>query len=141
MFSKVLVPIDSSDNSLRALDAALLLSEKTGAEVTAIHVMEDIPILHIQSEKLLRELVDAYKRETQQILSKCSDIATGKGLSITTKLLQGNVGSTILDFCEREKYDVIIMGSRGMGKFKELVLGSVSNKVVHHSSCPVMIIR
>ena len=103
--------------------------------------MEDIPILHIQSEKLLRELVDAYKKEMQQILSKCSDIATGKGLSITTKLLQGNVGSTILDFCEREKYDVIIMGSRGMGKFKELVLGSVSNKVVHHSSCPVIIIR
>ena len=141
MFSKVLVPVDGSDNSLRALDAALLLSEKIGAEVTAIHVMEDIPILHIQSEKLLRELVDAYKKETQQILSKCSDIATRKGLSITTKLLQGNVGSTILDFCEREKYDVIIMGSRGMGKFKELVLGSVSNKVVHHSSCPVMIIR
>ena len=141
MFSKVLVPVDGSDNSLRALDAALLLSEKIGAEVTAIHVMEDIPILHIQSEKLLRELIDAYKKETQQILSKCSDIATRKGLSITTKLLQGNVGSTILDFCEREKYDVIIMGSRGMGKFKELVLGSVSNKVVHHSSCPVMIIR
>lgn len=141
MFSKVLVPVDGSDNSLRALDAALLLSEKIGAEVTAIHVMEDIPILHIQSEKLLRELLDAYKKETQQILSKCSDIATRKGLSITTKLLQGNVGSTILDFCEREKYDVIIMGSRGMGKFKELVLGSVSNKVVHHSSCPVMIIR
>ena len=141
MFSKVLVPVDGSDNYLRALDAALLLSEKIGAEVTAIHVMEDIPILHIQSEKLLRELVDAYKKETQQILSKCSDIATRKGLSITTKLLQGNVGSTILDFCEREKYDVIIMGSRGMGKFKELVLGSVSNKVVHHSSCPVMIIR
>lgn len=141
MFSKVLVPVDGSDNSLRALDAALLLSEKIGAEVTAIHVMEDIPILHIQSEKLLRELIDAYKKETQQILSKCSDIATRKGLSITTKLLQGNVGSTILDFCEREKYDVIIMGSRGMGKFKELVLGSVSNKIVHHSSCPVMIIR
>ena len=141
MFSRILVPVDGSDNSLRALDAALLLSEKIGAEVTAIHVMEDIPILHIQSEKLLRELVDAYKKETQQILSKCSDIATRKGLSITTKLLQGNVGSTILDFCEREKYDVIIMGSRGMGKFKELVLGSVSNKVVHHSSCPVMIIR
>ena len=141
MFSKVLVPVDGSDNSLRALDAALLLSEKIGAEVTAIHVMEDIPILHIQSEKLLRELLDAYKKETQQILSKCSDIATRKGLSITTKLLQGNVGSTILDFCEREKYDVIIMGSRGMGKFKELILGSVSNKVVHHSSCPVMIIR
>jgi nucleotide-binding universal stress UspA family protein len=141
LFSKVLVPVDGSDNSHTALEAALLLSEKLGAEVTAIHVMEDIPVLHIQSEKLLREILNAYKKESQRILSKCSEIATGKGLSINTKLLQGNAGSTILDFCEKEKYDIIVVGSRGMGRFKELVLGSVSSKVVHHSSCPVMIIR
>jgi nucleotide-binding universal stress UspA family protein len=141
LFSKVLVPVDGSDNSHRALDAALLLSEKLDAKVTAIHVMEDIPLLHIQSDKLLRELLEAYKKESQVILSKCSDIATRKGLSINTKLLQGNASSTILDFCEKEKYDIIVMGSRGMGKFKELVLGSVSSKVIHHSSCPVMIIR
>lgn len=141
MFSRILVPIDGSDNSYRAFDASLLLSEKLGAEVTVIHVMEDIPVSYVVSEKLLREIVDAYKRENQLILSKCSEIATKKGLVIQTKLLQGNPGSTILDFCEKEKYDIIIMGSRGMGKFKELVLGSVSNKVLHHSSCPVMIIR
>lgn len=141
MFSKVLVPVDGSDNSYRALDASLLLSEKLGAKVTAIHVMEDIPVSYVVSEKLLRDIRDAYKRENQLILSKCSEIATKKGLVIQTKLLQGNPGSIILDFCEKEKYDIIIMGSRGMGKFKELVLGSVSSRVLHHSSCPVMIIR
>lgn len=141
MFSKILVPVDGSDNSYRALDAALLLSEKLGSKVTAIHVMEDVPVLHIESEKLLRELLDAYKKENQLILLKCSEIATKKGLTIHTKLLQGNPGSTIPNFCEKEKYDIIVMGSRGMGKFKELVLGSVSSKVLHHSSCPVMIIR
>lgn len=141
MFSKILVPVDGSDNSFRALDAALLLSEKIGSEVTAIHVMEDIPVLHIQSEKLLRKLIEDFKKESQLILSKCSDRAAKKGLSLDTKLLQGNAGSTILDFCENKKFDVIVMGSRGMGKFKELVLGSVSSKVVHHSSCPVMIVR
>ena len=141
MFSKVLVAVDGSDNSFRALDMALLLSEKLGAKVTAIHVMEDIPVSYIVSEKLLREIVDAYKRENQLTLSKCSEIATKKGLTIKTKLLQGNPGSIILDFCEKEKYDIIIMGSRGIGKFKELVLGSVSSKVLHHSSCHVLIIR
>jgi len=141
LFSKILVPVDGSDNSYRALDAALLLSEKLGAKVTAIHVMEVVPVLHIESEKLLRELLGAYKKEYQLILSKCTEIATKKGLSINTNLLQGSPGSTIIDFCEKEKYDIIVMGSRGMGKFKELVLGSVSSKVVHHSSCPVMIIR
>ena len=141
MFSRILVPVDGSDNSYRALDAALVLSEKLGAKVTAIYVMEDIPVSYVVSERLLREIRDAYKRENQLILSKCSEIATKKGLFIHTKLLQGNPGSIILDFCEKEKYDIIIMGSRGMGKFKELVLGSVSSRVLHHSSCPVMIIR
>lgn len=141
MFSKILVPVDGSENSHRALDTALLLSEKLGAKVTAIHVMEDVPVLHIQSEKLLREMLDAYKKENQLILSKCSEIAIKKGLNIDTKLLQGNPGSTILTFCEKEKYDIIVIGSRGMGKFRELVLGSVSSKVLHHSICPVMIIR
>lgn len=141
MFSRILVPVDGSDHSHRALETALFLSEKLGAKVTAIHVMEEIPVSYIVSEKLLRETVDAYKRENQLTLSKCSEIATKKGLTIKTKLLQGNAGSTILDFCEKEKYDIIIMGSRGMGKFKELVLGSVSSKVLHHSSCHVLIIR
>ena len=40
-----------------------------------------------------------------------------------------------------EKFDIIIMGSRGMGKFKELILGSVSNKVLHHAKCSVMVVR
>ncbi|HSA73192.1 MAG TPA: universal stress protein [Nitrososphaeraceae archaeon] len=141
MFSKILVAVDGSDNSYRALDAALLFSEKLGSKVTAIHVMEIVPVLHIESEKLLRELLDAYKKENQLILSKCSEIATKKGLSINTILLQGNPGSTIIDFCEKEKCDMIVMGSRGMGKFKELILGSVSSKVVHHSRCPVLVIR
>jgi nucleotide-binding universal stress UspA family protein len=111
LFSKVLVPVDGSDNSLRSLDPALLLSEKLGAKVTAIHVMEDIPVLHIQSEKLLRKLIEDLKKDRQLILSKCSEIAAEKGLLLNTKLLQGNAGSTILDFCENGKFDVIVMGS------------------------------
>ena len=72
MFSKILVPVDGSDNSHRALDAALFLSKRLGAKVTAIHVMENVPVLHIESEKLLRELLEAYKKENQLTLSKCS---------------------------------------------------------------------
>ena len=141
MFTNILVPIDGSDNSYRALDAALLLSEKLGSNITVIHVMEEVPITHIGSEKLLNELLETYKKENQDILSKCSQIATQKGLSINTFLLQGNPASAILDFSKKEKFDLVIMGSRGLGKFKELILGSVSSKIVHHSPCGVLLIR
>ena len=141
MFTNILVPVDGSDNSYRALDAALLLLEKLGSNITVVHVMEQVPITHIESEKLLSELLEAYKKENQDILSKCSEIAHQKGLTIKTLLLQGNPASVILDYSKKEKSDLLIMGSRGMGKFKELILGSVSSKIVHHSTCAVLLIR
>jgi nucleotide-binding universal stress UspA family protein len=141
LFTNILVPVDGSDNSYRALDAALVLSEKLGSNITVIHVMEEIPITHIGSEKLLNELLQAYKKENQDILSKCSEIASQKGLTINTFLLQGNPASVILDFSKKEKFDIVIMGSRGLGKFKELILGSVSSKIVHHTPCAVLLIR
>jgi len=141
VFTNVLVPVDGSDNSYRALDAALLLSEKLGSSITVVNVMEQVPITHIESEKLLSELLEAYKKENQEILSKCSNIATEKGLSIKTLLLQGNPASVILDYSKKEKFDLVIVGSRGMGKFKQLILGSVSSKIVHHSPCAILLIR
>jgi len=141
LFTNILVPIDGSDNSYRALDAALLLLEKLGSNITVIHVMEEVPITHIGSEKMLNELLEAYKKENQDILLKCTEIANQKGLIIKTFLLQGNPASAILDYTKKEKFDLVIMGSRGLGKFKELILGSVSSKIVHHSPCAVLLIR
>jgi len=141
MFTKILVPVDGSDNSYKALEAALVLSEKLGSNISVVNVMEQVPITHIESEKLLSELLEAYKKENQEILSKCSDIAHQKGITIKTVLLQGNPAPVILDYSKKENFDFVIMGSRGMGKFKELILGSVSSKIVHHSPCAIMIIR
>ena len=141
MFTNILVPVDGSDNSYKALDTALILSEKLGSNITVLHVMEQVPITHIESEKLLSELLEAYKKENQEILSKCSKIASEKGISIKTLLLQGNPASVILDYCKKENFDLVIMGSRGLGKFKQLILGSVSNKIVHHCQCAVLLIR
>ena len=141
MFSKILIAVDGSEVSYRALHAALFLSEKLGSKITAIHVMENVPPVYIESQKVLDELLEARKNESQKILDECSLIATKKGITLTTNLLEGDPASTILEFSQSEKYDVIIIGSRGIGQFKKLLLGSVSSKVIHHSSCPVLLIR
>jgi nucleotide-binding universal stress UspA family protein len=141
LFSKILVPVDGSDISYRALDSALFLSERLGSKITAIHVIEKVPTVYIQSQKLLDEILETHKNESQKILDECSSIATKKGIAINTTLLEGNPASTILEFSQTEKCEVIIIGSRGMGHFKELILGSVSSKVIHHSLCPVLLIK
>jgi nucleotide-binding universal stress UspA family protein len=141
LFSKILVPVDGSDISYRALDSALFFSERLGSKITAIHIIEKVPTVYIQSQKLLDEILETHKNESQKILDECSSIASKKRITINTILLEGNPASTILEFSQMEKYEVIIIGSRGMGHFKELILGSVSSKILHHSLCPVLLIR
>ena len=85
--------------------------------------------------------MEARKNDSQKILEKCSSDAAQKGITVSTILLEGNPASTILDFSKKEKFEVIIIGRRGMGHLKELVLGSVSSKILHHSLCPVLLMR
>jgi nucleotide-binding universal stress UspA family protein len=56
-------------------------------------------------------------------------------------LMKGDATSNIIDFSKKGNYDTIIMGRRGMGQFKQLVLGSTSNKVLNHSDCTVVIVK
>ena len=138
------MPVDGSEISYRALDAGLFFLEKLGSSITVIHVMEDIPITHIESQKLLNDMLEisaACKQQGHDILSKCSETAKNKELMVNTILLKGNPASIILDFCKNGKYDLIIMGNRGMGKIREIILGSVSSKILHNSSCPVLLIK
>jgi len=139
LFSKILVAVDGSEVSYRAFDAALFLSEKLGSNITAIYVMENIPTVYIQSQKILDDLLKTRRNDSQKILEKCSSDAAQKGITVSTILLEGNPASTILDFSKKEKFEVIIIGRRGMGHLKELVLGSISSKILHHSLCPVLL--
>ena len=138
------MPVDGSEISYKALDTALFFSEKLGSNITAIHVMEDIPITHIESQKLLNDMLEisaVCKQQGENILSKCSETAKNKSLKVNTILLKGNPASIILDFCKNGKYNLIIMGNRGIGKIKEIILGSVSSKILHSSACPVLLIK
>lgn len=138
------MPVDGSEISYRALDAAIFFSEKLGSNITVMHVMEDIPISYIESQKLLNNMLEisaACKQQGQDILSKCSETAKNKGLMVNTILLKGNPASIILDFCRKGNYDLIIMGNRGIGKIREVILGSVSSKILHNSPCPVLLIK
>ena len=66
MFSKVLVPVDGSENSLRALEEAIFLSKKLNAQITALHVMEKAPTVYIHPQKELEELLKNYTRESER---------------------------------------------------------------------------
>lgn len=141
MFSKILVPVDGSDNSLRALDQAIFLAKGTGASVTAIHVIENPPTVYVESQKLLNDLLANYRAESAKVLDKCKQMAEKSGVRIETVIAEGDAASNIVGYAHKEGFDLVIIGSRGLGRFKEMVLGSVSNKVLHHTKTSVLIVK
>jgi nucleotide-binding universal stress UspA family protein len=141
MLSKILVPVDGSENSLRALDHAIYLAKKTGADITAMNVTENPPTVYVESQKLLNELLANFRAESAKVLDMCKQIAEKSDVKIDTVIGEGDAASNIVGYAQKQGFDTIIIGRRGLGRFKEMVLGSVSNKVLHHAKCSVMIVK
>jgi nucleotide-binding universal stress UspA family protein len=141
MFSKLLVPVDGSENSFRALEEAIFLSKKLDAQITALHVMGKTPTVYIHPQKELEELLENYRKESEGILEKCQEIGKNNRIELNTAISEGDEASKIIQYAEKGQFDMIVMGHRGSGKFKEMVLGSVSEKVLHRTKCSVLIVR
>jgi nucleotide-binding universal stress UspA family protein len=141
MLSKILVPVDGSENSLRAFEHAIYLAKNAGATITAMHVIEKPPTVYIESQKLLNDLLANFRAEAANILDKCQQLAAKSDVEIETVIGEGDAASNIVGYAQKGDYDTIIIGRRGLGRFKEMVLGSISNKVLHHAKCSVMIVK
>jgi len=141
MLSKILAAVDGSDNSFRALDHAIFLAKRVEAHLTAIHVVENPPTVYVESQKLLNELLTKYKAESAKVLDRCKQAAKMSGVNIETVLAEGDAATNIVGYAQREGFDLVVIGSRGLGKFKEMVLGSTSSKVLHHTKSAVLIVR
>jgi nucleotide-binding universal stress UspA family protein len=119
----------------------LFLAKSTGASITAMHVIESPPTVYVESQKLLNELLANYRKESAKILDKCKEIAQAQGVQIETVIAEGDAASNINGYSEKESFDLIVIGSRGLGRLKTAILGSTSNKVLHHSKGSVLIVK
>jgi len=138
MFSNILVPVDGSEISYKALETALNIAKQNNSNVTVVHALEKVSTSYLKDENILQMETS----EGQGILDRCHKFADEKGVSINTALIEGKPASlTILEFALKDKFDLIVIGTHGISGFKEHMLGSVSNKIVHHASLPVLLIK
>jgi nucleotide-binding universal stress UspA family protein len=142
LYSKVLVPVDGSENSNRALEHALSLSSRLESKLTILYVLEVPPFVYVQSQKLVDSVMASLEKEAKNILDSAQNQAKEFDVEYETALLKGdNIASIIVDYNRKNDFDIIVIGSRGHGKFKTTILGSVSNNVLHHSKNPVLIVK
>jgi nucleotide-binding universal stress UspA family protein len=153
MFKKILVPIDGSEPAEKALDAALDLAEKYGAELEILNVFSIYryaAILGNQYESganefpvwattYLDEVRGHHEKLLAEALKKAKD---GKpDLTVSTKLVDGSVTDNIVQEAEKGNFDVIVIGHRGLGGVSKLLLGSISDRVADHAKCSVLIVK
>jgi nucleotide-binding universal stress UspA family protein len=132
----ILVPLDGSKSSFRALSMGISIASKYKSTITVIYI-HDLPIM------LDYAVIDPVgKRDViygEKILEKAKKLV-GKKSKFQSKILSGNTAKKILEFAGK-KFDIIIMGHRGLGSSKELFLGSVSHHILQKSKIPVLVVR
>lgn len=138
---KILVPVDGSDNSKRALDEALSMAKGTGASITIIHVIDLPPTVYVESQKLLDQLTAKFRQESARVLGDYKAVAEKRGAKAEAVVMEGDPAEEIVRYANDGNFGMIVMGSRGLGKLKEIVLGSTSRKVLHNAKCPVLIVK
>ena len=141
MFSKILVPIDGSENSKRAFEYALYLSKNLKGEITILNVADAPPTVYVQSQKVLDELLEKYSKAREKVFDEYHELAQKENVEIKTKVMFGDPGQEIVKFSLKEEFDVIIIGNRGMGHLKKMITGSVSDTVIHDAKCPVLLVK
>jgi len=139
LFAKILVAVDGSESSKKAFDKSVFLAQKCNSKLFVVHVVLDWE--YGGDSAATFELIDELRARGSELLQQCKNQALQSSVQVETVLEQGDYAHEIIEVAKRKDCELIIMGSRGMSPIKELVLGSVSLKVMHHASCPVMVVR
>ena len=140
---KILVAVDFSSLSDRVLDKAMEMAEKFDASLHLVFVVEDlapyawVSIPHISMDVLEKEMVEHAAVKVERI----ADEKIGDRFSWTTKVLSGVPAKAIISQAESEGCTLIVMGTHGYRGLEKRLLGSVSEQVLKHAPCPVLVVN
>lgn len=139
LYKKILVPLDGSKCSERALTEAITLAKQCDAKLVGLYTLPFSPLSYRDTRVAQEKMYE----EGEEFLEKAKKSAEKKEVQMEQKILKGNPGELISNYANqsKNKIDLIMMGSRGRGGLKETFLGSVSNYVMHKSKIPTMIIK
>ena len=138
MLKNILVPVDGSEGADHAIIHAVSLAEKYGAKIHFLYVanINQLAINALLSDAILESVTKAGNIILEGAVSKVP-----AGIETSTTSDTGSPAVVILDFAENNNIDLIVMGSRGLGVVKGVLLGSVSQYIVEQAKCPVMVVK
>jgi nucleotide-binding universal stress UspA family protein len=155
LFEKILVPLDGSEHSLKALEIAIQIAKKFDGKITLIHVYSVTirpvimpepttltpPMIPAMTPAEVSKAVEATRKAGASILTDGEQKVKAEEVQVETLLKEGHTVQEIIRTAKEGKFDLIVIGGRGISKIRELLLGSVTDGVIHHAPCPVLVIK
>lgn len=149
MFRKVLVAVDGSAHSKRAVAYGAKIAAQNGAEVVLFHVMRHLgsdrvppdlkELEHIEHVRLTE--ADMLRSVADAVVIEARDLAGTQGATNVQSVIQdGDPATRILEYCKTHEVDLIVIGQRGLGGLAGMLLGSVSQRVSHAAPCACLLI-
>ncbi len=138
-FKKILLPVDGSEHSKKAVLYARGIARSQGAEVVLFHAYA--PISELIGGDSKKELIQESIAQSEALIKPYKEILTQDGISFTEKIVMGRPSEKIIQTCEEEGCDGIVLGSRGLSDFEGLFVGSVCHQVLHLAKLPVLVVR
>jgi nucleotide-binding universal stress UspA family protein len=139
--AKILLATDGSEEATLAAQTAADLSERTGSELHLIHVGEMPLLYHPERHGYGAEYEEREKEARQLLEAQVERMKAAGATEAQAHLSMGRADEEIVVLAERLGADLVAMGSRGLGGVRRAMVGSVSDSVVRHAHCPVLMVR
>jgi|WetSurMetagenome_2_1015567.scaffolds.fasta_scaffold1292077_1 nucleotide-binding universal stress UspA family protein len=136
LYAKILVPVDNSEHSLHALQEAIKIAKVTGGKITVAYVCNETSE---GTSFVMPQLSQGC--DDKSVFALAEKAADAAGISVEFLRLEGNISDQIVKATVDGCFDLIVIGARGLGNLSGLVLGSVSQSVLKHAPCPVLVTR
>ena len=139
MYKKILLAADGSENAKKASEHAIgLAASGEHAKLEIVYVIDgDKAKSDVLSNWNTADLGNKRKDRVSEIEKQAQE----SGINYEIKILHGEPGPAIVDYANKNQFDLVVIGSRGLNALQELVLGSVSHKVAKRANCPVLIVK
>lgn len=138
---RILVPVDGSDNAMRALCHAIGRARDAGGEIHVLHVEPPPQYQEARLYAMREDIARIHREARQRLLQDAVGELQQAGVPHVSHLADGEVAHAIAQFAESQQMDEIVMGTRGMTAFGQMLLGSVASRVVHFVKVPVTLVK
>jgi nucleotide-binding universal stress UspA family protein len=155
LFEKILVALDGSEHSVQALRAAIQIARKFNGKLTLVHVYaitvapfvvpdpttltpSGVPVV---TSAEVSKMIEAAREVGQRILDDGEKEVKSENVQVESTLREGSTVQEITRLAKEGNFDLIVIGAKGVGRLRELLLGSVSEGVMKHAPCPVLVVK